>query len=203
MSRKFALTGTGPLSGKSTLAKRLAREYEFIHADHSRTLVASFVLWANNLPNPERSGLVLPITVDEVYNNKEVYRVSLQEHSYRVGFSDPAQAKGWTVLTLAEWLRDTTRDVVFDSFRGEAQAQVMRELGFTLVQIEISEDARIYRAIKSGAFYHEVLDAMNEHPELELGIKSPDITLNGEQDVGVLARSLIFRSTREDKNARR
>lgn len=197
MAKLIALTSTGPLSGKSTLAKRLAREYEFIHADHSRTLVVSFVMHANAQVLPERSGLILPLTVEDVYKDKEFYRTRLQGHGNRIGFNDPALAKEWMLYTLFQsgWFSDAgqDRDVVFDSFRGEAQAQALRELGFTLVQLHIGEDERMRRAMESGVDYARIVQAMIEHPELELGIKSPDITLNGEADVEYLARLLVNR----------
>lgn len=195
MPRKFALTSTGPMSGKSTLARHLESEYGFMRADHSRTLVAAFVEdWNDSKP------LSGPITVEEVYRDKETWRPLLQEFGYLIGFNAPEKARYWMERTLHDWYREKSigreRDVVFDSFRGETQAEVMRGLGFELVQIEISDTARCIRAGLLGKNCKDVLNAMRARPELEHGIARPDIILNGELPVDVLGKILMHR--RED-----
>lgn len=184
MTYKFALTSSGPLSGKSTLARYLESEHGFIRADHSRTLVQSYVDWYNKEFGDRN-------TVEHVYLNKEEYRQELQRHSLAVGFSDPGRAVYWTKQTLKEWLRyKPERNVVFDSFRGEQQAQVMRDLGFMVVQLKITEEEREYRAIQLGRDYGQVKASMEAHPELEKGIAHPNLTINAELPLDVQARIL-------------
>lgn len=185
MSYKLALTSSGPLSGKSTLAKYLESEHGFIRADHSRTLVQSFVDTWNNTHD------CMDITVEEVYAEKEEWRQALQQHSLEVGFSDPGHAVYWTKRTLKEWLSyKPQRNVVFDSFRGELQAQTMRDLGFMVVQLQITEEEREYRAIQLGKDYTKIKAAMDARPDLEKGIAKPDLTLNSELPLDVQARIL-------------
>jgi hypothetical protein len=182
MTWKLALCSTGPMSGKSTLAKYLEANYGFIRADHSRTLVEDYAKW------------LAPLTADEVYANKELYRRALQQHGYDAGFNDGSRMVYWVKRTLSEWLSfKPQRNVVFDSFRGEVQAQVMRDMGFEIVQLSISEDARQVRADELGRDYEQIVISMFKRPELELGVKNPDITLNAELPVEVLAKVLIDR----------
>jgi hypothetical protein len=182
MTWKFALCSTGPMSGKSTLARYLRDEYGFMYADHSRTLVEDYAKW------------LAPLTVGEVYANKEHYRQELQQHGYDVGFNDESRMVYWAKYTLTEWLRlKPQRNVVFDSVRGEGQAQVLRDMGFEIVQLEISEDARQMRADEIGRDYEQIVISMFRQPELELGIARPDITLNAELPVEVLGKILIDR----------
>jgi hypothetical protein len=188
MTRKYALVSTGPLSGKSTLAKHLEREYGFIRADHSRSLVEAFVAqW-----NAQEADGLRAITVDEVYRDKEKWRPSLQEFGYTSGFNDPLKAVRWAKYTLREWLQyKPERNVVFDSLRGEGQAQVMRDLGFQIVQLEIDDETRCERARMRGFECRPLLTAMDLHPELERGIKHPDIVLNASLPVEVLGKILV------------
>lgn len=171
MKYKIALTSSGPLSGKSTLAKYLENEHGFYIVDHSSTLVKSYVeAW-----NQTFSEMGLPITVEDVYRNKEVHRQALQEHGDNIGFNG---------RRMFEWVGTTVgdgggRNIVFDSFRGEAQAQVLRDLGFMLVQLKITEDVRRERAETMGKDYDKIVESMNKRPDLELGIEHPHLTLDG------------------------
>lgn len=187
VQRKIALTSSGPLSGKSTLARHLEQEYGFVRADHSRSIVESFVKdW--NATEPLLSG---PITVEEVYRDKETWRPLLQEWGFIAGFNDPRKAGRWVKYTLSEWLRTPDRDVVFDSLRGETQAQVLREMGFTLVQLSIPSNERCRRAMALDKNCEDIRHAMRMHPELEEGIDHPDIRLIALVPVDVLARMLL------------
>jgi|SRR5229473_3745300 len=171
---KLAITSSGPLSGKTTLAKYLEAEHGFIRADHSRTLVEWFVqTWNDPLPH------IAQITVEQVYQDKETYRPLLQQYGDMIGFNDPGRAAHWILRTINRTISLDERGVVFDSFRGEKQAQVLRDLGFTLVQLEISETERKYRAGLMGKDYFTILAAMEARPDLELGIDNPDIRLDG------------------------
>jgi hypothetical protein len=190
MVQKIALTSTGPMSGKSTLAKFLAREYGFYVADHSLSLVKSFVGWYNQ--QLMKSGGKEFITVETVYQDKERWRKSLQEHGYRIGFNAPGQAGTWIQYTLDGWYY-RQGDVVFDSFRGEEQAHVLKDMGFILVQIEIPESVRELRYTELGRHeeYERSLSARKAHPEIEDGIAQPDVRMDGTELPGVMACRLI------------
>lgn len=187
MVKKFALTSTGPLSGKSTLARHLRDEYGFVLADHSLSVVRSFVEeWnaANDAP---------AIWPEFVYTHKERFRRDLQEHGYKVGFNDSEGGGNmfWIGRTLSEWLRDPSRPVVFEPARGEDQALGLRKLGFTLVQLNIPGDERCRRAEALGRDCGKIQQAMRTHPELEGGIASPDITLPSTLPVEVMGKILM------------
>lgn len=190
MTYRFAISSTGPLSGKSTLAKYLRDNHGFLLADHGLSVVKSYVEWYNN-EFAERN------TVEHVYLNKEEYRQELQRHGYEVGFNDPDKSEQWVRFTLSAWLEDTFRDVVFDSIRGDGQAQVLKDMGFTLAQLEISESVRKYRAQELGRDYDALLAAMEAAPELERGIERPDIIIRGESPVDIQARILLDAEFRE------
>lgn len=186
MSRKLALTSNGPLSGKSTLAAHLRDKYGFVVASHSLSVVRSFA---------ELKG----VSVDFVYEHKEQFRQDLQQHGYDVGFNDPERAEYWILRTLSDWYKTwPEKDVVFDPIRGEGQAETIRGMGFTLVQIWISDAERLRRAEAIGRDYGKIAASMNAHPELERGIKHPDVRLNGELSTEVLGRILMHRG--EDSN---
>lgn len=187
MKYKIALTSTGPLSGKSTLAKHLESEYGLYRADHSRTLVREFVLAAAS------GAMCCPgLTVEKVYEEKEKWRQALQTFGYEIGFNDPKKTKYWAEKTITAWTGEGP-GIVFDSFRGEVQAQALRALGFVIVQIEIDEDERRRRAEGMGRGYEAIWKSMQAEPELELGIAQPDITLNGALPTDVQARILLDR----------
>jgi hypothetical protein len=189
---RFALTSTGPLSGKSTLARYLRDEYGFHLANHSYTLVAAFVdTWNSVLPHNTRLPHVGRITVEQVYMEKESWRAQIQTYGYQVGYNDPGRAGLWIVRTLNKW--DWKSSVVFDSFRGEVQAQVLHGLGFELVQIEIGEGARKQRAINVGVDYGAIISSMIRRPDIELGILEPDTVLKGEWQTEVQARVLLHK----------
>jgi len=186
--RKFALTSTGPISGKSTLAKYLEREHNFIRADHSHTLVSHYVDRWNVVHDRN------PISMAQFYAYKDKYRPDLQEYGYKIGFNDTDLSSYWMTKTLSAWLESgQSRDVVFDSFRGELQAQVLRDMGFELVQLSIPTNVRMDRAWQLGMDFEQIRSAMSAHPELELGIANPDVRLRGDLPVEEQARILLHR----------
>lgn len=170
MAYKIAVTSNGPLSGKTTLAEYFRDHYGFQVVSHSLTVVTAYVEDYNKR-NAE------PITVARVYQDKEAHRQALQSFGDRSGFNVQENALYWIEKTLGQW--DGKSDLYYDPFRGEIQAQIMREKGFTLVQIEIPEDVRILRARKKGVDYLQILRSMEARPDLEKGIRQPDITLDG------------------------
>lgn len=197
---RIALVASGPLSGKSTLARYLAEEHGYVLACHVCTLVGAFVKYANEGNSDQ-------ITSSEVFEKKEQYRQALQDFSLQVGFSDPSSAGHWTELTLAEWHEDESRPVVFDSFRGEVQGDYMQRIGFVRVQLHISEDERKRRAAAMGKDYGDVLAAVQHHPELEKGILRPDVVLSGELPTVLQAQVLtsptileMFRAQQRERN---
>lgn len=202
VGRKIAISSTGPYSGKTTLAKYLEKEYGFVRADHSRTIIEDFIGHWNAQPEHFQEQL----TVDQVYANKEYFRQGLQEHSLRVGVSSPEKAEYWTRQTLIRAGCSITqarcpgstplvcpdKDVVFEPFRGEVQADVMRRLGFTLAQLDIPAWVRRHRARLLGKDYDQIEASMQAHPELEGGIERPDVCLDGVRPTAVLARALFW-----------
>ncbi len=155
----------------------------------SLALLHDFVAnWNNPISDPSEM-----ISVEQVQREKEQWRPQLQTYGYQVGYNDPERAKYWVRRTLSEWsvLYGGKQDVVFDSFRGELQADILRSAGFMLVQLEIDEAERIYRAKAGGVDYEKLLQAMAMHPELEGGIAKPDLTLNGALPVNFLAWALL------------
>lgn len=194
-ARLFALTSNGPYSGKTTLAKHLEREYGFLVASHSRSLVELYVADWNRVDPNHR------LTVEQVYTDKERHRPTLQAFGYTIGFNDPHKAEQWVRYTLREWLQTPQQDVVFDPARGEVQAQVLQDMGFKIVQLEISDDERCRRASLLGKDCSAVMLAINQRPELERGVKHPDISLNAELPVEVLGRILV--QTPEDTHGLR
>ena len=188
---KFALTSTGVLSGKSTLANYLEASHGFIKAEFSRALAEMFVEhW--NAPMPHETGIGLRLTVEQLYAEKDTYRPLLQQFGDWIGYNDPTRAEQWVLRALngVGWL-DAKVGVIFDSFRGEKQAQVLRDLGFTLVQLEISETERKYRAGLMGKDYFAILAAMEARPDLELGIHNPDIRLDGSMPTHIQVQILL------------
>ncbi len=184
VARKLAISSTGPLSGKSTLAKHLEKEYGFVRVNHALTLVEDFVETYN-------IGAVAKITVEDVYADKECWRPMLQAHGYWAGFHNPELAGMWVMRTLAPWLSDQSRDVVFEPIRSEEQAEVLRDMGFTLVQLDIPGVERCKRARALGLDCDQIQASVDLHPELERGIAKPVITILFSLPVDTLARMVL------------
>jgi hypothetical protein len=185
MIKKIALTSSGPLSGKTTLSKYLEKEYRFFRVDHSLTIAQDLVSHENRYNHAS-------LTVEDIYADKECWRPQLQEHSLRMGFSSPGRALEWTDVTLEPWYRSGSRsDIVFEPFRGEVQAEVMRRLGFLIVQLEISEGERARRAKALGKDYRAIQRAMWDHEELELGIANPDLHMDASLPVSSIAETVV------------
>jgi hypothetical protein len=200
MSTKIALASTGPLSGKSTLSRELVTKHGFKRADHSRTVVSSFVAWYNSAI--KREPWLTPINEEMVYGDKERYRRGLQEHATLIGFDDPRRAGMWVETTLQQagydWRFDDV-NIVFEPVRGKAQADALHDLGFTVVQLEISEATREYRAHLMGKSYEQIKSSMQARPEVECGIPNPDIRLYSEasDDPAFLAKIILHPEYRQ------
>lgn len=198
---RIALSSTGPLSGKSSLAAALHNLYGYHIADHSRTI-------AQDMVDDLRAGHdnYDHLTIQEVYANKEKWRPALQYHASEVMLlNTPGGAMFWTLYTLQQVTAaasaalclvgrssnitlDTDVPIVYDPFRGEAQAEVMRKLGFTIVQLHIPEEVRMERA---GDRYQAIADSMNSTLVAERGICDPDIILHATVPPHILASALM------------
>lgn len=186
MVTKLAITSTGPMSGKTTLAKYLEEKYGFLRVDHSRTVAENYA-WYHNLYTDEP-----PLTVEAIYADKERYRPALQAFSLTHGFSSPSYAGDWTDETLKPWYESgESRDVVFEPFRGEVQAEEMRIRGFFIVQLDINEAVRFHRAKQLGRDYAKMMDSVAAHEELELGIANPDLQVSASLPVDQLAKIVL------------
>lgn len=191
--QRIALVSTGPLSGKTTLAHYLQQHEHFIIACHICTLVESFVEKENSTNYPYHE-----FTMRDVFSNKEFYRPALQDHALAVGFHDEDMLGYWIERTIAKATQTQdsstllrTQGLVFDPIRGAAQAQYLRDTGWTIVQLQISENERARRAEAMGKDYESIVQAMQRHPDIERGINFADIVLDGEKGTGETALHLL------------
>lgn len=191
---KIALSSNGPLSGKTTLARYLQAHYHFAIACHVCTLVESFVEYENNANYPLHE-----LNVHEVFENKEFYRQALQNHALRVGFHDDAMLGYWIDRTIAKGMAQLDSstllrgdyNIVFDPIRGEKQAQYLHDAGWTIVQLQISEEERERRAVSMGKDYRVIVAAMQKHPDIENGIHFVDVEVDGERLVSDTAAQIV------------
>jgi hypothetical protein len=183
---KIALVSTGPLSGKSTLAQHLKEQYGFAIACHICTLVDSFVEKESNTNYPYHE-----FTVTDVYDNKEFYRQALQDHALAVGFHDPLMTGYWIGRTIAQTYAQPEQSMVFDPIRGAIQAQYLHEHGWTIVQLQISENERARRAAAMGKDYNQIWEAMVRKPDIEGGVDFADIALDAEAPTACIAHAVI------------
>lgn len=185
---KIALTSNGPLSGKTTLARYLEYKHGFAIAKHSMTLLEDYVDWLRFATGDK------DYTVQTLIQRKEIHRKALQEHGSEIGFDSPSMADVWIGRTLKKV--GSAEHIVFDSFRGEEQAKVLRDIGFILVQIEIDEEERKKRAERMGKDYDLIYEAMEKRPDLEKGIQNPDIHLVGtlmvQEQAGIILDLLTW-----------
>lgn len=190
---KIALVSTGPLSGKSTLAEYLKAHCNFQIACHVCTLVNSYVEQENNARLqqsirvgtqqfiPGSAAMSLPLlSASDVFANKEHFRQALQDHALAVGFHDPKMTGYWIERTLARTLVQQGQGVVFDPIRGSVQAKYLHDAGWTIVQLQISENERARRAAAMGKDYDQIWQAMQRHPDIEGGVDFADLVLDSE-----------------------
>lgn len=202
--KRIALVSTGPLSGKTTLANYLQARYRFGIACHICTLVESFVEYENNTKYPYHE-----LSVPEVFANKEFYRAALQDHALRVGFHSDDMLAYWIERTIAKaraqfdssTLLSNDYGMVFDPIRGEKQAKYLHDSGWTIVQLQISENERARRAGEMGKSYEMIWDAMQRHPDIEGGVEFADLVLESEHmTVEMSARIIMkYESTRPER----
>lgn len=186
MANKVALASNGPKSGKSTLARYLHDHYGYRIADHSLTVVQRYVLFYNDLYG---DSLPTPLTVEDVYANKEAHRKGLQEVSDILGFTHKDTAAVWIEETLRRVPEGAEQPVVFDPIRGNEQAENLKRRGFVIVSLFIDESERARRCSSSEEFAY-ITAAINRRPDIEGPIALPDIRLNGELPVEKMARVL-------------
>lgn len=183
--RRIALSSTGPLSGKTTLANYLAMHHNFVHAKHNETLYVEYLLRYNERHEGQQ------LTIRDMLLQKEAHRQALQETGIQCGFDQPERSLYWVLKTLNSATRHWEfSPVVFDNIRGEAQAGHLRDLGFVIVQITIPESVRLHRS-GSEERYLKLRENMGAHPDIEYGIVRPDIILPGDQPVARLAEALV------------
>lgn len=78
-----------------------------------------------------KQGKLPHATIDDTY---------LQQFCRDSGVSSEEYADVWTDYTLQPWYEGgKVRDVVFEPFEGEMQADCLRRRGFLLVRIEVNE----------------------------------------------------------------
>ncbi len=125
----IALSGNGPLSGKTTTAQDLKTWMGYTYVSHSKTLMELYI-------REMRPSL----TIEEILSDKENYRCALQGYAERINFDDST----FILQTLSGW--DGVTPVVFDSIRTNEQALFIASLGFYNVRLDIDEDERLRRS---------------------------------------------------------
>jgi hypothetical protein len=122
MMKHIALTG--PIgSGKTTLSRALEPDYLRINfTDFLKQLAASCL------------SFVVPITLEDIVNNKPKYRSFLQEFGTLIGFD--CNSSYITVL-LESWERMGQPSATFDNIRFAAQAEYLKERGFHIVKLAL------------------------------------------------------------------
>lgn len=167
----IALNSLGPYVGKTTVARLLQRDYSYVWANHSQTIITDFVTeWNQKNPN-------LQTTVEKVQRHKAVWRKDLQEYGKTRTSADRFEQ---TCESLSAWLdilTSTNRKApcVFDPVRTDHECGFLRGQGFTIVRLVLDRDEQTRRALEKGCTAEE-FDRIRSHP-VETSVE-PDMSID-------------------------
>ena len=169
MNKRIALTG--PMgSGKTTIAKELSTH-------HAYQLV-SFTDWLKSLAVVVLQKLV-KVSVEDIVNNKEVYRPFLKEFGHVIGYDTHPKY----IDALLEQT-DLSKPVVFDNVRHQKQAEHLKQkYGFLIVRINIDKDMIMHRLPSAT---ESSIDA-----EIPVPAECVDVELDGSKPVRDLISILL------------
>lgn len=167
--RRFGLTGM-VYAGVTTLAHNLEAHYGWTHLNYSDTLKHYLALFLT-----EHKGGDADDWFRYILANKDFYRAILQEmgtvFGYDNGFGLDRLINEWTAAGAHE-------PVVVEKLRTNQQAGILRQLGFFIVEVQISHDTQYARAKQLGISVEELKKKL-EHP-IEQTTIVPDIIISGE-----------------------
>lgn len=194
MAIRLAITANGPYVGATTLGRYLEEWYGFQYVSMSETLIKAFVEDWNARPGK------IKITTAQVSSpeGKAMFRGALQAYNEESGFGvDPV----WVKRCLKKWLSyKPERDVVIEKVRTDEQAKTLRDMGFHIVHLAISDDERAERAAQMGASEAQVRQAM-EHPvDRGISLELVDTILLASGPVGVYGNWLAHGNWRMHYN---
>jgi hypothetical protein len=178
MLDKIAITSAGPYAGATTIGKELADWYGYQHITMSDYLILNFAQ-ANNL-NP-----------DEVREHKKDWRKQLQAYGDLIELNNDSKCGYHVHRMLVPW--DRISPVVIEKVRSDSQAACLKNYGFTIVHLEITEEEREYRALNLGVTPTELHHIMEHHIEKKISQDLIDITLDADDDPGFLATWLAMK----------
>jgi hypothetical protein len=165
------------LSGKSTLAKRLA---------YDGFMVVSYTNLLKEYAAKALTACGIPTTLEDILADKERYRPFLIELGTLLGFDQGFGIRDQIIPLIAG-----QEFVVFDNVRFPAQMNILAEYGFRLVRIITPEVVRLERAYAAGLsdvdFYERTLDR-TEDP---LPPYPNEIHVSGQREVHLIVRQLF------------
>jgi hypothetical protein len=159
---KVALTSRGPYTGATSLASYLEIFDCYQHISMSEFLIVKFA---------ETHGLIPAV----VTQNKAEYRLGLQKFAEDIGFSTSTVFLDQMLATY-----NGISDLVVEKVRTNEQASYLRDNGFKIVNLYITQAERERRAAGLGV-EQQALSTALAHP-IEQGIDADliDIDLFGE-----------------------
>lgn len=169
--RYVALTGTAG-SGKTAVAQLLKEQYNYRLANFTDRIKHDLA---------ERLG----ISVGDILNNKEVYRIDLQALGSTGGY-DNGGVHVFRALKDCGWTANPEFPVVFDNVRTDGQAETLRWFGIPVIKIVVSP---VVAAQRLG---HTVPPEWMFNP-IESGVSAQYIhqIVGGEQPIDAVVRTIV------------
>lgn len=180
---RIALVGSSH-SGKTTLAKAL-RDAGWYHANYT-DMLKELAATALTAATKQR------VTVEDILSDKKLYRPFLNELGTVLGFD-----RGYGIdAVLARWAaQGSPTPICFDCIRFEGQAAKLRELGFVMVGLQVSQYQLKQRALDNGVTREEF---ERQYEWDQHNLPESDIILDGlrptQENVEILNRLSGVRS---------